>query len=337
MIIRAATETELEEIAELQHLVFRPNEPDVAQRYLSYTNDDPAYTLDHSRVISQDGRLVCHLRIWDRTLRVRGADLLAAGIGSLCTHPDFRGRGYAQALMRDSEKYFFEAGYDLGLLFTIIGTPFYEAQGWVPIPLPTFAFGKMNALPMPEGVRQLDVVRDLEAVRAIYEDSGLRYESAALRDQVDWTAGPAQIRGNFPTLGVIREGQLVAYVSLAFDDEEVWIKEVCALGGCEDAYEQLAQAVMSVCDGKKLEGSLPRDHLCITVLEALTGIPATWDTHDEMMVKGVNWNSLREKVGGEVVSNIPPNDEDSFWRNLLGERPFYWWTDIFIFTLAYLI
>jgi len=55
--------------------------------------------------------------------------LLAAGIGSLCTHPDYRGRGYAKALMRDSEEYFFTAGYDMGLLFSIIGTPFYQAQG----------------------------------------------------------------------------------------------------------------------------------------------------------------------------------------------------------------
>ena len=48
-------------------------------------------------MIFADGRIVAHLRIWDRALRVRGAELLAAGIGSLCTHPDYRGRGYAKA------------------------------------------------------------------------------------------------------------------------------------------------------------------------------------------------------------------------------------------------
>ena len=226
MNIRAANETELEEIAELQHLVFRPNEPDAVQRYLSYTKDDPTYTVNHSRVIFDDGRIVAYLRVWDRTLRVRGTDLLAAGIGGLCTHPDFRGRGYARALLRDSDRYFTEAGYDLGLLFTIIGTPFYAAQGWIPIPLPTFAFGKISVHPTPEGVRQLDIVEDLEEVKAIYDTNGLIYESAALRDHIYWTAGPAQIRGVFPTLGVIRDGQLVAYVSLESNEEEVWNKEV---------------------------------------------------------------------------------------------------------------
>ena len=329
MIIRAANETELEEIAELQHLVFRPNEPDAAQRYLSYTTDDPTYTVNHSRVIHEDGRIVAHLRIWDRTLRVRGADLLAAGIGSLCTHPDFRGRGLAQALMRDSERHFFEAGYDLGLLFTIIGTPFYEALGWIPIPLPTFAFGQLAGHRTAGGVRSLDIVHDLEAVKAIYEANGLIAEGTALRDRVYWTAGPAQIRGVFPTLGMVRGGQLVAYVSLDADDEEVWIKEVCAMSGCEDAYEQLARAVLSVVEGKKLEGSLPRNHAFVTVLEGITGISATWGTHDEMMVKGVNWDSLREKVGGELGADTSRSDEAGFWSNLLGARPFYWWTDLF--------
>jgi hypothetical protein len=96
-----------------------------------------------------------------------------------------------------------------------------------------------------------------------------------------------------------------------------------------DVYEELAGAVLSLCGGKKLEGSLPRDHAFVTALESITGIPATWGTHDEMMVKGVNWDSLREKVGGEFVPDSPLEDEAAFWHNLLGDRPFYSWTDIF--------
>jgi hypothetical protein len=61
----------------------------------------------------------------------------------------------------------------------------------------------------------------------------------------------------------------------------------------------------------------------------MAGITAAWGTHDEMMVKGVNWDSLREKMGGAFVPDSPPEDEAAFWRNLLGEKPFYCWTDIF--------
>ena len=44
MMIRAAREAEIAEIAELQRLVFRPHEPDAAKRYLTYVKDDPNYT-----------------------------------------------------------------------------------------------------------------------------------------------------------------------------------------------------------------------------------------------------------------------------------------------------
>ncbi len=329
MIIRAVDETELEEIAELQRLVFRPDEPDSAQRYLTYTNGDPTYTTAHTRVVFDHGRIVAHLRIWDRILRVRGADLVAAGIGSLCTHPDFRGRGYAQVLMRDSQRYFFEANYDLGLLFSIIGTPFYQGQGWIPIPMPTFAMGKVAAQSRPESVRPLDIGRDLQAVQSLYEAHGLIYESAVVRDPPYWTDGPAQIRELFPTLGAMQEGQLVAYVNFEIDEEgeEVWVKEVCGTGA--DVYGQLAAAVLAQCDGKKLEGSLPRNHVFVRALEASTGTSATWNTHDEMMVKGVNWPVLREKLGADLVPPGPPTDESEFWRQLLGASPFYSWADIF--------
>ena len=332
MVIRAAKESELEEIAELQQRVFRPDQPDSVARYLVYAKEDPTYTLDHSRVIEHEGRLVAHLRIWDRTLRIREADLFAAGIGSLCVDPDCRGRGYAHALMADSERYFFQAWYDLGLLFTIIGTPFYEAQGWIPIALPTFDFGKVMGKHMPDGVRILDVTRDLEAVRNIHEVSGLVYESAAVRPEGYWTDGPARVRATFPTLGAERDGVLVAYVTVESDDAEAWVKEACAFIGEEEAYERLVAAVLALCDGKKLEGSLPQDHAFINVLEATIGAPVDWDTHDEMMVKGVNWPVLQEKLG--VESNSRDGGEDLFWRNLLGEKPFYWWTDIFICLLG---
>ena len=326
MIIRAAREGEIAEIAELQRLVFRPQEPDAAQRYLTYVEGDPAYTPDHSRVIFHHGRIVAHLRIWDRSLCVRGAELLAAGIGSLCTHPDYRNRGYARALMRDSERFFLASGYDMGLLFSIIGTPFYQAQGWIPIPLPIFEFDGVSAFAMPPAVRRLDAVQDLEDIRALYQAHGLIYECAVLRERGYWTDGPAQVRGTFPTWGAVCEGQLAAYVTVESDDEEVWVKEAC---GSAEGYRSLAEAALAEVGDRRLAGSLPRDHDFVGALEALTGTTAAWDTHDEKMVKGVNWSTLRQKVGEELAPDRPPQDEAAFWRGLVGSRPFYSWADIF--------
>ena len=63
--------------------------------------------------------------MWDRKLSVRGQTITAGGLGSMLTHPDHRGKGIASGLLADAERYFQEIDYDIGLLFTIIGAPFY--------------------------------------------------------------------------------------------------------------------------------------------------------------------------------------------------------------------
>ena len=113
MEIRGAKASELDEAAALQQLVFRPNE-DALERYRTYVREDPVYQLDQTRVLILDGKMVGHLRVWDRLIRVRGAKIRAGGIGSVLIHPDYRGKGLAHALMRDTESYMTEAGYDVG-------------------------------------------------------------------------------------------------------------------------------------------------------------------------------------------------------------------------------
>ena len=328
MDIRPAKVSELEEIAELQHIVFRPDEPESPARYLAYAKEDPTYTLDHSRVLEVDGRIVAHLRIWDRTVMVHGVALLAAGIGSLCVHPNYRKRGYAQALMKDTEAYFLQAGYDFGLLFTIIGTPYYEAQNWITIPLPSFAFDPVDVTRESLDVRPLEIKKDLEAVMHIHQMDGMQYTGSVVRDRDYWTNGPARIRGLFPQWGVVRNDELVAYVNFVPDGDGVWIKEACALPNENLAYADLASLVLNQCKGK-LYGSLPLRHAFVHTLETMSQSTATWSTYDEMMVKGVNWDTLREKLGADVVPSPKPKSEAEFWPDLFGEDAFYWETDIF--------
>ena len=90
MEIRAAKETELEELVELQRLVFRPEEQ-AQPRYWSYVREEPTYRLEQSRVVVDGGQIVAHLRVWDRQILVRGAHLRAGGIGSVLTRPQCRG------------------------------------------------------------------------------------------------------------------------------------------------------------------------------------------------------------------------------------------------------
>ena len=68
---RAASDDDLEACVQLQKLVFRAGQGDASERYRSYVRDDPTYRLGQTRIAVAEGRIVGHLRVWDRKLAVR--------------------------------------------------------------------------------------------------------------------------------------------------------------------------------------------------------------------------------------------------------------------------
>tara|TARA_Y100000588_G_scaffold265715_1_gene280466 strand:- start:28 stop:1083 length:1056 start_codon:yes stop_codon:yes gene_type:complete len=351
MEIRGAKPSELEEGVSLQRLVFRPNE-DAFERYRTYVREDPSYQLDQTRVVIVDGKMVGHLRIWDRLIRVRGAQLRAGGIGSVLIHPDYRGKGMAHALMKDAESYMSEAGYDVGLLFTIIGTTFYEAQGWTPISLPIFEFANVthNRKSSVDTVRKLTFQADLDRIAEVYEASSKELTGPEIRSRDYWLSGPSRIKGVFPEWGVDRGGELSGYVNFEVQENEIWVKEACAQAREQDVFFALAESVVDAAleeNVQRIAGSLPKGHPLMQALGRVLKREPAWDTHDEMMLKLMNWESVKQKLGGEGAPEDPPEDEGSLWCGLFGERtgdaglgawirslpecvgPFYWWTDIF--------
>ncbi len=83
----------------------------------------------------RDGeRVVCSAKLYEREIRWGELALRATGIGAVFTHPEFRGRGYACAMLGallDAER---AAGADVAFLFTDIGQAFYERLGFSAAP-----------------------------------------------------------------------------------------------------------------------------------------------------------------------------------------------------------
>lgn len=352
MQIRAAKDSELEELIELQVPIFRPGAYD---RFRSYVREDPSYKLDLSRVLLVEGRIVSHIRIWDRLIRVRGVALRVGGLGSVVTRPEYRGRGYAGALMKDTDRYLYEAGYDMGSLFSIIGTGYYGALGWASIPLPTFtleAGPNVGTCHGSKDVRPLDIDSDLDAVASIYEHCSKDLTGPEIRSREYWKIGPSRHRGVFPKWGVERDGALVSYLSFDVEAERIWVKEACALGGSEATYGELASIAVEEARAKGLksiDGSLIRGHPLVAALAVATGGEPIWGAHDEMMVKLMNWESFTRKMSAQGISQPEGKQEKIFWQALFGvcpappdapfvqwmaslpecDGPFYWWPDIF--------
>jgi len=72
--------------------------------------------LENLRVVTYDGKLVSHVGIWEGELLIYGCWFKVGMIGSVCTHPNYRNRGYASALVRDAFSKMKRDGIDLVLV-----------------------------------------------------------------------------------------------------------------------------------------------------------------------------------------------------------------------------
>jgi len=72
--------------------------------------------LDNLRIIVMDGKIISHVGIWEGSLLIYGSWFKVGMIGAVCTHKDFRGRGYASALVMDALRKMRMDGVDLVLI-----------------------------------------------------------------------------------------------------------------------------------------------------------------------------------------------------------------------------
>jgi predicted acetyltransferase len=92
---------------------------------------DPSYRPEHSWMAEQDGRLLAHLRVFDRKIWVGGPELRVAGVGNVITAPDQRGRGHAGGVLRAMLDEIPAEGFAYSLL-RAYQPILYERHGWAP-------------------------------------------------------------------------------------------------------------------------------------------------------------------------------------------------------------
>ncbi len=79
-----------------------------------------------------DKRMVSHAGLVEREILIAGQPFTAAGVGGVCTHPDFQRRGYAHRIMEEIRRAILaDPRAHLGLLFCDPEmVPYYTSCGW---------------------------------------------------------------------------------------------------------------------------------------------------------------------------------------------------------------
>ena len=113
---RGTRKEEFNQVIELVDYVFRESSngpPSMEKWYPLLFNDD---NLENMRIIREDGRLVSHLGISESEIAIYGCKTKIGGIGAVCTHPEYRKRGFASLLLEDGIKKMDKDGIDIALV-----------------------------------------------------------------------------------------------------------------------------------------------------------------------------------------------------------------------------
>ena len=309
MEIRAAKTDERNEIVDLISAVFvekcRP-------RYTSQHYQDSTYDLDQSRVCVVDGKIVSYVRVSDRSMYIGEAVVKLGGIGMVVTSPEYRGRGYASALLRDAIVYMEAQSYDLSLLFTTI-QPFYTPLGWAAFPQTMFELelhDRKTFAPSGWKGRAFNLEKDLARISQIYDEHNKGRTGTVLRPERLWRDGYSQQVGMLPSLVVERNGQIGAYANLAFPDDDQGIdaylatyypnlREVGCRSETPDGLLALCHAILEAAYERGIEsisGRLTRHHPMTLLLSAESGSPLSFSIHERAMYRVISLAGLFQKL-----------------------------------------
>ncbi|MXV85765.1 GNAT family N-acetyltransferase [Candidatus Poribacteria bacterium] len=264
MEIRGAYESELEQVVELCCLAFNP---DGHERYWQYIRGDNSYRLPQTRVVVVNDTIVSTLRVWERRIRVGASLITMGGIGGVCTHPKYRGVGYASALMQDTIDYLRMIGCDIGALFSIIPEGFYRRLRWTSFPLYGFQLTLDSVTPAeaPVGwqVTNFNPETDLDAVAALHDRANAQQSGTIARTRAYWDMAPSRIRGVLPTVVARRDEHIGGYLNYEIDEKTVEVREVGCIPNNPEVLEALVSHFLRVCKAQgveKIEGAFSVQH-----------------------------------------------------------------------------
>ena len=180
--------------------------------FARYLDGDPNLDLEDTFLAVDQSRPVSCVQLFSRSIRLRRHAVELAGIGSVATHPDYRGHGLASRLVSDAIEEAQRRQCPIGLLFTQQFS-LYERLGWRQISQRQFKLrGGDGESPVDADLRRFEA-SDLEEVRELYANYTDGLSGCTLRDANYWRA---QLRFNATPEErfrvAVRGDRLMAYV-----------------------------------------------------------------------------------------------------------------------------
>ncbi|MEX0749455.1 MAG: GNAT family N-acetyltransferase [Dehalococcoidia bacterium] len=249
--------------------------------FMAQTERDSTCRWRHARVAEVDGRIVAHVRVFARTMLVRGAPVRAGGIGSVATLPQHEGSGYATVLLYDAIQEMHRLGMVVAYLFTD-RVSFYERVGFRVVEQPGFRVRPQEAAATPvDGIYAIRPVEpdDVASLLRIYRTATVGTSGAIVRTESIWRDAQTWLGEDHAGCVVAeRAGRPVAYLRARSRPDDYQILEGEHMPGHDPAIAPLLATAGRRAKALRapLVASVPGDHALATALRSLPS--TTWST-----------------------------------------------------------
>jgi GNAT superfamily N-acetyltransferase len=246
---------------ELKEILSEDLTPVVEQsRVCWYPQTDSAHFLDFFRTslatpwsqahvkvmgLSQGERILSSFKLHTLDFRIGDRVWRTAGIGSLVTMPEYRGKGHATHMLKAIISAL-RTNYQIAMAFSEIEPLFFVQLGFVHLPTVQYEYDTGGAreatvTPYPAGLIRQAMETDLEEVMPLHADVAPAFTFAGQRDIWFWRHRMELSRLLERTLGLPRgtyrlmvygePGNVQAYMWLHCDDAQWTVEEVVGTSG----------------------------------------------------------------------------------------------------------
>ena len=197
------------------------------QYFSNHWYNDPWRDAEGIRVALDNGTIVSTVRVFIRKMFLHGEPVTVGGIGEVSTHPEYRRRGLATQLLKDSIR--FMESRDIVMSSLHGSQRIYSVEGWEKVPryYAKQPFTAKKQVAWEVRPANFDDAAEVQRIAAIYDGYARKFNGPFVRDEMAyWTEW---VRTESPNAWVAeRDGSIEGYVSVVRREDQLNIEEFVA-------------------------------------------------------------------------------------------------------------
>lgn len=216
------------------------------QYFSNHWHNDPWRDPEGIRIAVDNGTIVSTVRVFIRKIFLHGAPITMGGIGEVSTRPEYRRRGIATQLLKDSIRFMESRDIVVSVLFG--SQRIYSIEGWEKVPR-YYAKQSFTANRQSESeVRPANFGDEVEVKQLsdLYDRYARKFNGTLVRDEIAyWTKW---VRTESSNAWVAeRDGNIEGYISVTPREDELSVKEfiVSETSFAGDSGKQLLEDMLS--------------------------------------------------------------------------------------------